>query len=51
VRRLFQVTGVGAVIAAAALTLVPVAAAKPSKVLASDACSPSFNVVFMDPTI
>jgi plastocyanin len=51
VRRLFQVTGVGAVIAAAALTLVPVAAAKPSKVLASDACSPSFNVVFMDPSI
>jgi plastocyanin len=51
VRRLFQVTAVGAVIAAAALTLAPVAAAKPSKVLASDACSPSFNVVFMDPTI
>jgi plastocyanin len=51
VRRLFQVTGVGVVIAAAALTLAPVAAAKPSKILASDACSPSFNVVFMDPTI
>jgi plastocyanin len=51
VRRLFQVTGVGVVIAAAALMLVPVAAAKPSKVLASDACSPSFNVVFGDPNI
>jgi hypothetical protein len=51
VRRLFQVSGVGVVIAAAALTLAPLAAAKPSKVLAGDACSPSFNVVFMDPTI
>jgi plastocyanin len=51
VRRLFQLTGVGAVIAAAAMTLAPVAAAKPAKVLASDACSPSFNVFFNDPTI
>ena len=50
-RRLFQVTGVGAVIAAVALTLAPVTAAKPSKVLASDACSPSFNVLFNNPTI
>jgi plastocyanin len=50
-RRLFQVTGAGAVIAAVALTLVPVATAKPAKVLASDACSPSFNVLFNDPTI
>ena len=50
-RRLFQVTGLGVVIAAVALMLAPVAAAKPSKVLASDACSPSFNVLFMDPTI
>jgi plastocyanin len=33
------------------LTFVPVAAANPSKVLASDACSPSFNVLFNDPTI
>jgi plastocyanin len=49
-RRLLQLTGVGAVIAAA-LALAPVAAATPSKVLASDACSPSFNVLFMDPTI
>lgn len=38
-------------ITAAALALVPVAAAKPPRVLASDACSPSFNVLFMDPTI
>jgi plastocyanin len=51
VRRIFQGTGVGVVITAAALALAPVAAAKPSKILASDACSPSFNVVFMDPTI
>ena len=36
---------------AAALTLAPVAAAKPARVLASDSCSPSFNVLFMDPTI
>ena len=50
-RRLFQLTSVGAVVAAAALAVVPVAAAKPAKVLASDACSPSFNVLFMDPTI
>ena len=27
------------------------ASAKPAKVLTFDACSPSFNVVFMDPTI
>jgi plastocyanin len=33
------------------LTFVPVAAANPSRVLASDACSPSFNVLFNDPTI
>ena len=38
-------------IAAAVLTFVPVAAANPSKVLASDSCSPSFNVLFNDPTI
>ena len=50
-RKLSQVAGVGAVVAAVALTLAPVAAAKPSKVLASDACSPSFNVFFDDPTI
>ena len=51
VRRLFQVTGVGAVIAAVVLALVPAAMAKPSKVRASDACSPSFNLFFGDPTI
>jgi plastocyanin len=51
VRSLFKATGVVAVVAAAVLTFVPVAAAKPSKVLASDACSPSFNVLFMNPTI
>jgi plastocyanin len=50
-RKLFQVTAAGAVIAAAALTLAPVATARPAKVLASDACSPSFNVLFNDPTI
>jgi plastocyanin len=38
-----------AVAAAAALTVVPVAAANPSKISASDACSPSFNVAPMDP--
>jgi plastocyanin len=38
-----------AVAAAAALTVVPVAAANPSKISASDACSPSFNVALMDP--
>jgi plastocyanin len=43
VRRLFQATGVGAAMAAAVLTFVPVAAANPSRVLMSDACSPSFN--------
>jgi plastocyanin len=37
--------------AAAVLTFVPVAAANPSTVLARDACSPSFNVLFDDPTI
>jgi plastocyanin len=51
VRRLFQATGVGAAMAAAVLTFVPVAAANPSTVLARDACSPSFNVLFDDPTI
>jgi len=50
-RSLFKATGVVAVVAAAVLTFVPVAAANPSKVLASDACSPSFNVLFNDPTI
>jgi plastocyanin len=50
-RRLVQVLGVGAVVAAATFTLVPVATAKPAKVLASDACSPSFNVLFNNPTI
>jgi plastocyanin len=51
VRSLFKATGVVAVVAAAVLTFVPVAAANPSRVLASDACSPSFNVLFDDPTI
>jgi plastocyanin len=51
VRSLFKATGVAAVVAAAVLTFVPVAAANPSRVLASDACSPSFNVLFNDPTI
>ena len=51
VRSIFKATGVVAVAAAAVLTFVPVAAANPSKVLASDACSPSFNELFMDPTI
>ena len=50
-RSLFRAIGVVAVVAAAVLTFVPVAAANPSKVLASDACSPSFNVLFNDPTI
>jgi plastocyanin len=42
-RSLFKATGVVAVVAAAVLTFVPVAAANPSRVLMSDACSPSFN--------
>lgn len=50
-RSLFSASGIVAVVAAVALTLVPVAGAKPSRVLASDACSPSFNVLFNDPTI
>ena len=50
-RSLFKVTGVVAVVAAAVLTFVPVAAAKPSKVLASDACSPSFNDAFDGPDL
>ena len=50
-RSIFKATGVAAVIAVATLTFVPIAAANPSTVLASDACSPSFNVVFNDPTI
>jgi plastocyanin len=50
-RSLFPASGIAAVVAAAVLTFVPIASANPSKVLASDACSPSFNVLFMDPTI
>ena len=42
-RSLFKATGVVAVGAAAVLTFVPVAAANPSRVLASDACSPWFD--------
>jgi len=42
-RHLFPASGIAAVVAAAALTFVPIASANPSKVLASDACSPSFN--------
>jgi len=51
VRSLLPATAVAAVVAVAVLTLVPVAAANPSRILASDACSPSFNVLFNDPTI
>jgi plastocyanin len=51
VRSLFKASGVATVVAAAVLTFVPVASANPSKLLASDACSPSFNVLFDDPTI
>jgi len=43
VRSLCKATGVVAAVAAAVLTFVPVAAANPSRVLMSDACSPSFN--------
>jgi plastocyanin len=43
VRSLFKATGAVAVVAAAVLTFVPIAAANPSRVLMSDACSPSFN--------
>jgi plastocyanin len=50
-RGLFTASGIVAVGAAAVLTLAPVAAAKPSKVYATDACSPSFNVALSDPTI
>ena len=50
-RSLLPAAAVAAVVAVAVLTLVPVAAANPSRVLASDACSPSFNVLFNDPTI
>jgi plastocyanin len=49
VRSLFRTSAIVAVAAAAALTVVPVAAANPSKISASDACSPSFNVALMDP--
>jgi hypothetical protein len=42
-RSLFKASGVATVVAAAVLTFVPVASANPSKLLASDACSPSFN--------
>ena len=50
-RSLRPATAVAAVVAVAVLALVPVASANPSRVLASDACSPSFNVLFNDPTI
>ena len=50
-RSLRPATAVATVVAVAVLTLVPVASANPSRVLASDACSPSFNVLFNDPTI
>ena len=42
-RSLLKATGAVAVVAAAVLTFVPIAAANPSRVLMSDACSPSFN--------
>ena len=42
-RSLLTASGVAAVVAAAVLTLVPVASANPSRVLMSDACGPSFN--------
>jgi len=50
-RSLFRASGIVAVVGAAVLTLVPVAAASPSKVYATDACSPSFNVALGDPAI
>jgi len=44
--------GVGiAASAALLLAVAPVASANPSEIYASDACSPSFNVALMDPTI
>jgi plastocyanin len=43
--------GIVGVAVAAVLTVVPAASANPSKIYASDACSPSFNVALMDPTI
>ena len=48
--RILKGGAVVAVAAAAALTFVAVAAANPSKVLASDACSPSFNDSSAGPT-
>lgn len=48
---LLRKSGIAAVAAAAILTLPLAAAANPSKIFMSDACSPSFNVALNDPTI
>jgi plastocyanin len=51
VRGLIRTSGIAAVVAAAALTVVPTASANRGEIYASDACSPSFNVALMDPTV
>ena len=48
---LLRQSSIAAVAAAAILTLPLAAAANPSKIFMSDACSPSFNVALNDPTI
>jgi len=48
---LFRRCGLSTALAAVALTVAPGASANPSEIYASDACSPSFNVALMDPTV
>lgn len=50
-RSLWKRSGIAAALLAVALATTPGASANPSEIYASDACSPSFNVALMDPTV
>src|SRR5262245_52167964 len=50
-RNVVLTTALAAAAAAALSGLAPVASANPAMIQGSDACSPSFNVLFNDPTI
>lgn len=50
-RSLFRRCGLATSLAAVALAVAPAASANPSEIYATDACSPSFNVALMDPTV
>jgi len=51
VRSLRRSIAIAAFAASALLSVASAAAAKPSEIYANDACSPSFNVALMDPTV